>query len=101
MAIVTNLTNLTGATTVYEIVKYTNDITGDIMGYGFILVTFVILTSLFLGRNYEFPKAVLVSSFLCLLLSIPLTAIELLNFFSIIFFAVIMVLDGFLVYFQR
>jgi len=88
--IVTNLSNLTrGNQTFYDIVKYTHDVTNDMMGMMFIVVIFVMLISTFMRRN-DFESSLLVSSFLCFGLSIIMVSIELLNFWFIFMFGAFM-----------
>ncbi len=94
---VTNLTNLTGATDIYSIVVFDNQVTGGIMGMGFIIVIFMMLTMNFL-KGYDLERSVLASSFLSFMLSIMMTSIGLLNYYFIIAFGVIMAFDGFYVY---
>lgn len=97
---ITNLTNLTrGNMTAFDLVEYTNTVTDGIMMQGFIITVFVILTSMFVNR-YGLEKSILVSSFLSMMISIALSVIGLLNFYYMIFFAVLMIFSGFWVYFS-
>ena len=92
---VTNLSNLSSAESFYDIVVFTNQVTNNFMGMLFIIIVFVILFSMFI-KKYELNQSLLVSSFMCFGLSIMLTAIELLEFWFIIMFFVIVAFCGFI-----
>ncbi len=97
---VTNLTNLTSAQTFFDILEYDNSVTGGFMTAGFVITIFFIITMLSM-RKYSFEESILLASFFGFVISIGLTAIELLNFVFIIGFATIFVLDGFFVYLSK
>ncbi len=97
---VTNLTNLTTAKTFYDIIVFTNQVTNGIVGMMFMLVIFLILLTQFTKR-YEITEAITASSFLCFVLSIILTSINLLNFSFIIGFGIIFAFGGFYIQFTK
>ena len=88
MTAVTNLTNLTNAGNFIELVDYANDTTEGVLIIMFVLSLFIIITTLLL-RRYEYQEAVFASSFVCLMLSIVLTSINLLPFQFLIGFATV------------
>jgi len=76
---VSNITYLTrGNQTFIDIVEFTNEVTGGLMGMLFIISVFVILI-LILIRRYEFEEAGIVSSFVCFILAILMDMTTLLN----------------------
>lgn len=91
---VSNLTNLTGAVNFYDIIVFTNQVTGDLVTMLFMVVIFFILFNQFIKR-YSFEESFMVSSFLCFGLSIMFAAISLLNFWFIIFFGAFTALSAF------
>lgn len=91
---VTNISGLKNATTFYDILVFTNDVTNGLMSMMFMIVIFVILSSMFINR-YSFVKTMMVSSFACFGLSIMLVAINLLNFWFIIGFGTMLAMSAF------
>lgn len=99
---VNNLTNLTGTTSFYEIIEFNNSVTDGLFIHLFMVSFFFILFMIFMGKlNNEIDKALLGCSFLCLLLSITLVAIELLYYYYIFIFGVITGLSVFWVYVNK
>ena len=86
---VNNLTNLTNATTFYDLVEYDNQVTNGLMGTMLIIVIFIILLNTF-TKSYPIEQSLLVSGFLCFGISIFLVAIDLISYLYIGFFAAIM-----------
>lgn len=98
---VNNLTNLTGTSTIYGLVEYSNQVSTGIIGMGFVISTFIILVMVFLRKDLNIQKSILVSSFICFIFSLMLRNIELLEVIFVIDFAVMTVLAGLWVYFTR
>ena len=97
---ITNLTNLTSAETFADLVNYSNDVTGGFMSIGFVVTLFFIITMISL-KKYDIDESLLIASFFGFVISIGLTAIELLNAWFIVSFGVILALTGFWVYFNK
>lgn len=82
-----NLTNLTGAGTIYDIVVFANDSTGQfLMGLFMISIFFVMLIVL---KRYEMQSALMVSSYACFILGAMLAFAGLLNFLFVLGFLII------------
>ncbi len=73
-----NLTGLQTAEDFYGIIEYTNYTTNGIMVLMLSIVVFFILLSLFMRRS-DFESSLMASSFISFVLSIMLSAINLLN----------------------
>ena len=98
---VTNLSNLTSAETVFEIVEYVNGVTDGSFASLFILAFFIVVTMIVSKKVASFEEAILIGSFAGFVISIFLVALELLNFYYIISFGVIMAFDAFWIYFKN
>lgn len=79
-----NVTSIIDATSFYAIVKSADDYSGNILtGLMILAVFFVLLFSL---KKYEFDVSLLVSSWICSILSMFLVYAKLLNFLFLIGF---------------
>ena len=94
-----NMTGLTTAETMYDLIKYSNYVTNGIMGMLLMLVTFFILLSLF-SRQYDFESSLMTASLISFVLALFLVAIELLNPFLILAPGIILGILLFKVYFS-
>lgn len=92
-----NLTNLTTATTVTDLVSYSNEVTDGLLVALFITAIFGILLMAFAIKN-GLPKGGLAASTICFVLSILLRNAGMINFLFVIFFAVIMAISAFYLY---
>jgi len=88
-----NLTNLSSATTVQDIIVFANDITnGTIVGMLMISIFFVLMMAM---RKQGTMKGLLVSSFICFTLSLILRFADLLSLWYAIVFLGILVFVAF------
>jgi hypothetical protein len=87
-----NLSGLQKATTIFDVVKFANNASSmngtPFLINGIIIGIFIILTAMML-RRYEFDDSIMVSGFLCFILSIFLRAAMLISFITLIGFGAI------------
>jgi len=89
-----NLTNLTNAQYVSDVALFSNQVTGGLLfSLGILSLFFIMLYSF---RNLTFEKNLMISSFLCFILSVFLTMAHLLSFFWAMLFLVLLGLAAFL-----
>ena len=97
---VTNLTNLTTSNNFFDLVKYSNDVTGGIFGWMFVVVLMIMFTLMFLKR-YTFEESILGASFLCFALAFFLRFMDIISFRIVISLGIIMVFAGFWVFLSK
>lgn len=73
-----NLTDLQNSQGVYDVIVYANDSTTGILGMLLMIAIFIVM--LMALKRYQFPRALLASSFVCFILSSILVYIKWLNF---------------------
>ena len=97
---VTNLTNLTQVTNIYDIVKFNYDVTQGIFGDMLVLTLFFILLMMFI-KNYSLSESMLASSFLVFCISLFLRMINLIAFRDVMILGIIIFLSGSWVYYEK
>lgn len=94
-----NLTDLYDSTRVVDLFTFSNTVTdGLLIGIFLVAVFFIMMLSL---RRYDFNNTLLVSSFVCFILSVFFGYAGLLNFLFIIGFLVILAFSGFYAFVTR
>lgn len=91
---ITNLSGLYNNSKVWGIAKYVAD-TSDGLFFGVWIIAIFFIVTFATSRNYDIDKSILLASFVCFGLSLGLTAIELLQWYYMASFAVIMIIDGY------
>ena len=94
-----NITGLTSAETVADIVVFANESTGNFLFGLFILAIFFIM--LMVMRKYEFTDTLLTSSFVCFILSAILSYGGFLNILFPIGFLTVLSFTAFYVFMNR
>jgi len=94
-----NITGLTSAETITDIVVFANESTGSILFGLFVLAIFFIM--LMVMRKYEFTDTLLASSFSCFIISVLLAYGGLLNILFPIGFLTIMSLTALYVFMNK
>lgn len=97
---VTNLTNITDAKNFFDLVEYSNNVTGGVLGWMLVIVLMSMLTLMFLQR-YSFEESILGASFLCFVISFFLRFMELITFTIVISLGIVLVFSGFGVYLSK
>lgn len=97
---VDNITNLTTAETLYDFVKFGNEVTNGIVGLMLLISIIIILTAI-LSKRLDLDEALLVSSFVGFVISMGLTALNLIDPALIILTLLIVVFDGFWIYIKN
>lgn len=77
-----NLTNLTNATNIYEVMKGANEVTSGM--YGLLLIVAIYLIMFVTMKKYDTVVVLMVSSFITGIIAVPLFFIGLVGWVSII-----------------
>ena len=93
---VSNITGLLNATTVLDLVSYSNTATDGVFASGFIMMVFFMLLLSF--KNRDFIENLGTSSFACFVLSLFLVVVGVLNFYFLIQFGIGFILAAFIMY---
>lgn len=94
-----NITQLQNATTISDIVTYANDMVGKNLFQGAMVFIFFVFFMSLLRHGVE--KALVAASFICLLLSVILNYIGLVNDMMIAVFLILMVVGGVMEYLNK
>jgi hypothetical protein len=95
-----NLTNLTNAKTLPDLVVIANNATNQIFMGGY-LVAFFIIMLMGLLVKFKFEESLLASSFACFILSLFLRQAQLINFTFVIGFLIITAMMGLYMFMKK
>jgi hypothetical protein len=91
-----NLTNLTNADGMYAVASFANQVSGQLLFSGFLIIIFLII--LLALKKYGFENGLLVASWTTFILSLMLWSIELVNAFYPVLLLLIAAGTAFYVY---
>ena len=91
-----NITRLSAATTLYDLITYANDSSDQLLVGLFLFAIWFVLILAFYKDG--FTKAFTASSFICMILGLLLVYAELVSFYILLFFIIITALGGLYIY---
>ena len=94
-----NMTQLAASDSIYKLVLFSNDITTGALVAMFILALFFIL--LMSLKKYEFDSALLVSSFICFVISVFMMYAELLALMWVLAYLIVAAFAGFIMFITK
>lgn len=91
-----NLNDLANSTTMVSLARYSSHLVGDVLISTFVFCLMMVL--MFRYSNMEFSESLMISSFICFIISAMFSYIGLLNLYIVIVFLSIFVLSGLYVF---
>jgi len=101
MGTLINLTGLQNSTTVMDMVNYANQVTNNLGGSMLIFATFFVITISLVRRGYAFSDVLVVSSFICFVLSILARYIGFVSVHTMLLFLIMTAISGFILFFKK